>query len=408
MNREQAFELCVAKTRNNLKSMQGHLREYPGRSDGQYFSGDQSKALPLGHIFGWTHSFFTGMAYWSFRATREESFLRWMNQFSEEYRHKVFDTPMETMHDLGFLYSPYAVALFQHTNDLGMKAIALRAAEVLAMRFEPRGGYLRAWGRMDNQIPGYVSSELAKDHFFTESRGLAIIDCMMNLPLLFWASETTGHSFFRQIATVHADTTLKYFLRSDGSVCHAFRFHEETGQPLGPANYCGFATDSFWARGTAWAIYGFALAWSYTQKNEYLEAAQKLSQRFVDECEPDGIPLWDFRLPSATPALYCGSPKSWIDWDIQDPENIKFNRDTSAAAIALCGMALVLKELPDSALQAYCDKAQQSLIEVYMDRDPATPGILTHQNGMRISSCIGDYFFMELLASQLFGFAKVW
>jgi unsaturated chondroitin disaccharide hydrolase len=149
------------------------------------------------------------------------------------------------MHDLGFLYSLYSVALFKLTGEPAHRQTALRAATVLAGRFETRGQYLRAWGRMEEQATDYA--------------GLAIIDSMMNLPLLFWAADQSGDSRYRDLATQHADTTLRHFVRADGSVFHAYRFDPRTGQALGPANYCGYAVDSHWARGAAWAIYGFAL-----------------------------------------------------------------------------------------------------------------------------------------------------
>ena len=86
---------------------------------------------------------------------------------------------------------------------------------------------------------------LRKITFFCESKGLAIIDCMMNLLLLFWAGEVTGHAFYKRIAEAHADTTLKYFIREDYSVRHAYRFSEDTDAALGEANYCGYSIGSY-------------------------------------------------------------------------------------------------------------------------------------------------------------------
>ena len=214
----------IKKIENNLDKIGNDLREFPGCNDGNYLV-NRDKAIKIGHIFNWTQSFFTGMALWAYADTQDEKFLKWAEQFKEAYSDKVFKTPLETMHDVGFLYSPYAVMLYSITKKEEYKQIALRAADALVMRYEPKGGYIRAWGRMDYKTPDYVDSELAKDHFFTESEGLAIIDCMMNLPLLFWASKVTGHVFYRRIAQMHADTTLKYFIRKDYSVCHAYRFY---------------------------------------------------------------------------------------------------------------------------------------------------------------------------------------
>ena len=146
---------------------------------------------------------------------------------------------------------------YRLTGDARMKALSVRAAEVLAHRFVTSGGYIRAWGRMDDSIPAYIDDQLRKDNFFANSRGLAIIDCMMNIPLLFWAGQETQDPFFTQVAVAHADTTLRHFIRPDGSVCHAWRFDPDTGESVGEFNDCGYSVGSHWARGTAWAVYGF-------------------------------------------------------------------------------------------------------------------------------------------------------
>ena len=226
----------ITKIENNMEKIGSDLREFKSSIDGNYLA-NREEAIKIGHIFNWTQSFFVGMALWSYLDTKNKKFLEWAESFKDSYKRKVFDTPLETMHDVGFLYSPFAVMLYNITGDEEYKEIGIKAADVLAMRYEPKGGYIRAWGRMDYKTPEYVDSGLAKDHFFTESKGLAIIDCMMNLPLLFWASEVTGHPFYKRIAMMHADTTMKYFIRDDYSVKHAFRFSESTGEPLGETNY---------------------------------------------------------------------------------------------------------------------------------------------------------------------------
>ncbi len=314
---------------------------------------------------------------------------------------------METMHDLGFLYTPYVVALHHLVNDEQLKIMAIKAADELAKRFVPKGSYIRAWGRMDNQIPDYVAPELAKNHFFTESKGLAIIDCMMNLPLLFWASKQTGHPFYRNIAEAHADTTLRFFIRDDYSVCHAYRFDEHTGKPLGEDNYCGYSPDSHWARGTAWAIYGFTVAYAYTGYRRYLDAALSLSLTFIQYCEEDGIPLWDFKLPSNQPAAACGN-KSWINWDFTDPGNTHLNVGTSAAAIAACAFHEILKYESNPIIEQAENRILHTLATRYTDYNLHTPGVLKQQNGQGVYTIFGDYFFMEALGKKLHHMQSIW
>ena len=363
-------EKLLKKIENNIDKIGGDLREFPANTDGNYLN-NRENALKIGHIFNWTQSFFTGMSLWAYADTKNEKFLKWAEQFKDNYRDKVFKTPMETMHDVGFLYSPYAVMLYSITKDEEYKEIALKAADALAMRYEPKGRYIRAWGRMDYKIPEYVDSELAKDHFFTESAGLAIVDCMMNIPLLFWASKVTGHVFYRRIAEMHADTTLKYFIRNDYSVCHAYRFSEETGEAICEANYCGYTCGSHWARGTGWAIYGFAIAYNYTGKSEYMDTAMALLDKFMTECNGK-MPVWDFRLPSFEEQAL----------------------DTSAAAVVLCGIIEIERHKTNERLKKY-KALLKKLLEEYIHYDENVMGILKEQNGWHKYTSYGDYYLIE-------------
>ncbi|MBE7037001.1 MAG: hypothetical protein E7403_06885, partial [Ruminococcaceae bacterium] len=325
----------------------------------------------------------TGMSLWAYADIKDKEFLTWAEQFKEAYRAKVFDTPMETMHDVGFLYSPYAVMLYSLTGDEDYKNMAVKAADALAMRYEPKGGYIRAWGRMDYKTPEYVDEELAKDHFFTESKGVAIIDCMMNLPLLFWSSEVTGHPFYKRIAMMHADTTIKYFIREDYSLIHAFRFSEETGEPIGESNYCGYSNGSCWTRGMSWAIYGFAIAYNYTNEERYLDASIKLLEKFM-RASKHQAPVWDFHLP----------------------EFEEQNLDTSAVAVTLCGILELEKKKSNKKLMK-AKEILKNILEPFIDYDENVMGILKEQNGLHQYTSYGDYYLVESLMKEKFDI-KVW
>lgn len=363
-------DILLGKIRRNIGLIGNDLRDFPTVKDGNYLS-NREKAPHLGHIFNWTQSFFTGMALWAYADTGDKYYLDWVLGFQKEYADKLLVTPMETMHDLGFLYMPYSGMLYEITHEPEYKNMTVKAADLLAMRFEPKGGYIRAWGRMDNIIPEYVEADLAGNCFFTENRGLSIIDSMMNLPLLFRASELTGHPYYRKIACAHADTTLRYFIRQDYSVCHAYRFIEDSGEPLGEANYCGYSNGSFWARGTAWAIYGFALASRYTGRQDYLDASVRILEKFMRECG-ETAPVWDFRLPSFEEAAY----------------------DTSAAAITLCAVMELETLTQRPALTAY-EKRLRGILNVHIDEDETRMGLLGEQNGQHGSAPYGDYFLIE-------------
>lgn len=335
-------------------------------------------------IGNWTTSFFTGMALLELQQGPDPALLAELQAWAPRYRDKVTVHAMETMHDLGFLYSLYSVGLFRLTGEAQHRSTALLAADVLAGRFVPRGRYIRAWGRMDEPDTDYA--------------GLAIIDCMMNLPLLFWASEATGQSSYRDIALQHADTTLASFVRPDHSVSHAFRFDAATGAPVGPANYCGYGVHTTWARGQAWALYGFAMAYRHGGQARHLDAACRIAHRFLDRLGADSVPVWDFDLSPDQPALL----------------------DTSAAAIAVCGLMELHGHRPDARLD---EAAQRLLAALCADHVEPADGLGVLRDGevgdgllpggefyraRNVYTSWGDYFLMEALMRRLHGTPCPW
>jgi unsaturated chondroitin disaccharide hydrolase len=376
-NLKSALDLCVAKTRDNIKRLADEPKTAALAVDGNYFNWQED----FHEIGNWTSSFFTGMALLAWRETEDEFFLKQVLRLAPHYREKVFTRSMDTMHDLGFLYSLYSVALYKLTGDKKHREVALRAAEALAGRFIPEGGYIRAWGRMDE--------------FNTDYAGLAIIDCMMNLPLLHWAAQETGDKKFRDIAIRHADTTLKNFVRPDDSVLHAFRFDLKTGWPVRGDNYCGCSVESHWARGTAWAIYGFALSYGYTRDAKHLETSLRLARKFIASLDEEIVPVWDFKLPAGEKTI----------------------RDSSAAAIAVCGFQELAKH---HAADSMILKAKDALLDRicskdYLNFDDKCPAILKNGqvgdgiNGAKNAyTSWGDYYLMEAIVRELSGAEGWW
>lgn len=365
-----ALDLCIRKSRSNIERLADDTKAWGTATDGQYWQDD----LDFFSIGNWTTSFHTGMALLAWRETGDEHFSSQLLRMEHAYRLKVVSHPEDTMHDLGFLYSLYSVGFHKLTGDRRHREIGLRAAELLANRFCSASGSIQAWGHMDGSEP----------HF----EGLVIIDCMMNLPLLYWAAEESEDPDFHEIAMRHADTTLEYFIRCDDSVYHSFRFDPQTGAPAGGDNFCGHAVESHWARGTAWAIYGFALSYRYTGDSRYLAASLRLARKFVEELDDEVIPVWDFKLPPNAPKI----------------------RDSSAAAIAVCGFQELIRVgarehwlaiAVERILTRLCDKE-------YLNRDADCPGLLRNAQvgfsddiGDNAYSSWGDYFLMEALSRQL-------
>ena len=147
------------------------------------------------------------------------------------------------------------------TGDEQAKTDTLHAASLLMGRFNP-AGFIRAWNHPDQ-------------------RGFAIIDCMMNLSLLWWATRETGDPRFAKVAQIHAQTTLREFLRPDGSVSHIIEFDPETGKRVKEYGGQGYCLGSQWSRGQAWGLYGFTLAHLNGGNAEYLDAAEKIAANFI-------------------------------------------------------------------------------------------------------------------------------
>jgi len=377
-----AYSVCVAKSRANTARLADRPMSGAFAADGNYF-GFHEGFFDIGN---WTSSFFTGMSLLDFEASRDLDLLKEINRLGDVYREKVSSRAENTMHDLGFLYSLYSVGLYKLTGNLDDRRTALQAADQLAKRYVGKGGYIRAWGRMEDESTDYA--------------GLAIIDCMMNLPLLFWASEETGNRFYYHIACRHADTTLANFVRDDDSVYHAFRFDLKTGVPAGGDNYCGYGVETHWARGATWAIYGFSLAYRYTKDPRYLDASRRLAKKFVSLLDDQVVPVWDFRLTADMPPLL----------------------DTSAAAIAVCGLQDLLDHLPgETDLKESADSLLKVLCARYINDDPECPGILKDAQvgdglipgknfylARNVYTSWGDYYLMEALARRLHGMKSYW
>ncbi|MBU5442178.1 glycoside hydrolase family 88 protein [Paenibacillus sp. MSJ-34] len=314
----------------------------------------------------WTSGFWPGILWIVYDMTKDESYREAAWGWDERIE-QCFVKPSNLHHDVGFQFLPTAVIKYKLTNDEDGCRRGLAAANFLAGRFNPAGKFLRAWNQ--------------------EMRGWSIIDSMMNLSILFWAAEQTGDPRFRHIATAHADTVLRCFARGDGTVCHIASFDPETGAFIEALGGQGYAPDSAWSRGQAWALYGLANAYRYTGEQRYLRAAQLVAHYFLAALPEDGVPPWDFRVPAAET-----EPK-----------------DTSAAACAASGMLEIAASLPEQEACLYRNGAVRmlrALADGYATWDePEQQGILRGGTGnkpagqnVNVSLIYGDYFFAEAIA----------
>lgn len=228
----------------------------------------------------WTNGFWGGIQWLLYQDTKEETYAE-SARISEYRMEACLEQFYGLHHDVGFMFLPTAVADFRLTGNERSRRTALHAANLLAGRFNPAGRFIRAWNDVED----------------ADRRGWAIIDCMMNIALLYWASEETKDPRFRQIAMMHADTVMEHFIRPDGSVKHIVEFDPETGEELRSYGGQGYAQGSSWARGQGWAVYGFMISYQHTGKQEYLDTAKRVAHYCMANLPESGIIPVDFRQP---------------------------------------------------------------------------------------------------------------
>jgi unsaturated chondroitin disaccharide hydrolase len=312
----------------------------------------------------WVAGFWPGMLWLAYHATQDPSLRVRAEALLPSFADRL-NRRIDLSHDLGFLYTLSARAAWLLTGNRQARELGIRAAQELSKRFNPRGNYIQAWGEIGKK----------------PEAGRVIVDCMMNLPLLFWASEETGDDVYRAMAQSHAATTGAYLVRGDGSVYHTYFFDPETGRPLGGKTCQGYADESLWTRGQAWAIYGFALTAQWLDDGDFLATAQKIAARLLIESPSDRTPLWDLRLPADAPQYL----------------------DSSAGAIAACSL-LRLAQLTGNdhyrrEAQALLETLRVECLEAESDRQGLLKYGAQHvPEGIADEYLIyGDYFFLEAL-----------
>lgn len=319
---------------------------------------------------GWHTGFWTGILWLAYELSGDEKYRRAAEAHIPSFLTRIEEEIVTCHHDMGFLYTPSCVAAYKLTGNETAKKAAVLAADNLISRYHDKGQFIQAWGPVNHP-----------DH------NRMIIDCLLNLPLLYWASEVTGDSKYEKIAYEHYCSTIKHIVREDASTFHTFFFSLETGEALCGKTAQGYSDDSSWARGQAWGIYGSMLTGIYKPEAGSADICKKLLNYFLNRLPADFVPYWD------------------LIFTVGDEP-----RDSSAAAIAVCGIMELTKFLPDSDPdKAFYQNAalciMQSLYDNYRSESvPECNGILLHavQNkgkGTGVDECNlwGDYFYMEAL-----------
>lgn len=367
-----AIEDAIKKTKVNIERF-GDLIPHVS-DDGKYH---------LNPNTDWTDGFWSGLLWLSYEYTKDESFRDAAIKVNQSFKNRLDNFISLDHHDIGFLYSLSTKAQWIIEKDEEARQITLQAADVLLKRWREEGQYIQAWGPKGDPNNG----------------GRIIIDCLMNLPLLYWAFEQTGDTRYRDVAVIHADKSRRFLVRGDDSSYHTFWFNPENGESIRGGTHQGYLDGSTWTRGQAWGIYGFALSYKYTKNPRFLETAKRLARYFVERLPEDDVVYWDFDVPV----------------------NADTKRDSSASAIASAGILEILDHLDEkdadyAFLQDGMLRQMRSLVENYSTMKQEDAEGLLERGSYHVRGGVspddfviwGDYYYLEALLRLEQGIKGYW
>ena len=318
----------------------------------------------------WTHwcdGFLPGMMWLIHRRTG----VPWLREQAERYSKPLEPRQYDRgVHDLGFLFMSTYHHWYRLARDPGLRAVLIQAGKTLGLRFQEKGKY--------------ISSFIGPESTF--------IDIMMNVGIMFYAAREAQDAALHQIALDHCLTTRRYLVRGDGSTVHEGIFDLTSGEFLRESTHQGCRADSCWSRGLTWSLYGFGIAYRYTQDRRFLETAELNADFYIDATPRHGVPPWDYDAPAER----------------------RTQPDSSAAAIAASGLLDLAAFTPSRAKsRLYHDTALAILDTLTEDEflarnTPGWEGILKrgvyHINkGLGVDESVmwGEYFFVEALVKAL-------
>ena len=329
---------------------------------------------PLGNNANWVSGMYTGCFWLAYELTGDDFFRHvaediHLPTYIERYENKVgLDD-----HDVGFVYMPGCVAAYKTTGNEVAKKTALDAFDYyFSTSYSHEGKFI---------IRQHTGYKRGGEHAYR-----TMMDSMMNASFFFWAGQVTGNAEYTKAGEDHALTTEKYLVRPDGSTFHHYQFDLKTHEPLYGLTFQGHADDSCWSRGQAWGVYGFPIAYSYTKNPIFKEAHRGAAYFMLNHLPSDLIPYWDYDFTEG-----------------DEP------RDSSAAAICVCGLLEMAKQMdngePDKKI---FENAAAIMLNAVIDNCTNDPdsydgliNLVTHARpqGQCLNECApyGDYFYLEAL-----------
>ena len=330
------------------------------------------RSYEIGENNHWVCGLHTGCLLLAYQLSGRQFFLDVAASQIESYAERLEKRIGVNDHDVGFVYSPSCVAYYKMTGDERAKQIALDAAEYhYQHNYSQKGGFILRISVIKDKPEGCRT----------------MMDTLMNIPLFYWAYEMTGEKKYLDAANAQVDTTEKCLIRPDGSSYHHYQFEVGTHKPLHGLTFQGNSDDSTWSRGHSWGVLGFPIAYSYTKREDLPPLHKDLVYFMLNHLPEDYLPYWDY--------------------DFTEGDEL---RDSSAAAIAVCGMLEAAKSLPDSApekaiyrnaaakmLETIIDTCTEDLEEDYDGVMYKVTGAKKMNIGLEGCAPYGDMFYFEAL-----------
>lgn len=314
----------------------------------------------------WCEGFLGGQLWLLYRHTRDPYWRAKAEHYSRLIEHRKTD---RNVHDLGFLFWSTWKRWYDLTGDPQVNQVVIEAGRTLALRFKEKGQYLRSF--------------VADESLF--------IDIMMNVGIIFYAAQQTGDQELWRKALQHSLTTRRYLVRGDGSTAHEGLFNLETGEFIRQSTHQGWRDDSSWARGLAWALYGFGTVYSFTRDARFLQTAEACAQYYIEHTPAHGVP-----------------PNDWTE------PNPALPYESSAAAIAASGLLNLARLTGDPTRGLYYRDYALRIVDTLTGPEflaietPGWEGILKHgmyhqRKGLGVDESVmwGDYFFLEAVCKVL-------
>ena len=326
----------------------------------------------------WCGGFVPGILWYDYEVTGDSAILTQARRFTEPLL-ALAQTPVYD-HDIGFLVIPSIMNGYRLTGDETYRQALLDCADSLATLYNPRVGTILSWPRHVGDYGGHNT----------------IMDNMMNLELLFWAADNGGDDRLRQIAIHHADTTMAYHFH-DGIAYHVAVYDTLDGHFLRGCTHQGLADSTMWARGQAWAIYGYTMCYRFTHDERYLSFAQEVADTYLKNLPADAVPFWDFNDPRiANSALSDLTPSDSVA-----------PRDASASCVVASALLELAGYVGKEKAKEYLSVARQTLTTLHQPQwrgGEHCPAFLLHSTGnfpagseINASISYADYYYIEAL-----------